>query len=58
MTDFANRVNPFADTPARRLRCSRCGNRQVSFVIQPDTRPPAMRESEGAWPETYVGLPD
>jgi hypothetical protein len=31
----------------RRLRCSRCGNRQVSIVLQPDTRPPAVRESDG-----------
>jgi hypothetical protein len=30
---------------ARRLRCSRCGNRQVGIMLQPDTRPPAVRES-------------
>jgi hypothetical protein len=31
----------------RRLRCSRCGNRQVGIVIQPDTRSAAPREHEG-----------
>jgi hypothetical protein len=41
----------------RRLRCSRCGNRQVSIVLQPDTRPPAVWESEGPRPETRAGLP-
>src|SRR3954467_5207755 len=35
----------------RRLRCSRCGGRHVSIVLQPDTRPPAVRESEGPRPE-------
>jgi hypothetical protein len=42
----------------RRLRCSRCGNRQVGIVIQPDTRPPEMREREGPRPETRAGLSD
>jgi len=42
----------------RRLRCSRCGNRQVGIVLQPDTRPPEMRASEGPRPETRAGLPD
>ena len=37
---------------AQRLRCSRCGGRKVGIVLQPDTRPPAVRESEGPWPET------
>jgi hypothetical protein len=40
------------------LRCSRCGNRQVGIVLQPDTRPPEMREREGPRPETRAGLPD
>jgi DNA-directed RNA polymerase subunit RPC12/RpoP len=42
----------------RRLRCSRCGSRRVSIVIQPDTRPQAVRESERARPETRAGLTD
>jgi hypothetical protein len=32
----------------RRLRCSRCGNRQVGVTVHPDTRPPERR----------AGLPD
>jgi hypothetical protein len=43
---------------ARRLRCSRCGGRQVGIVLQPGTRPPAVRESEGPRPETRAGLPE
>ncbi|MFC7478471.1 hypothetical protein ACFQS7_29395 [Dankookia sp. GCM10030260] len=39
----------------RRLRCSRCGNRQVGVTVHPDTRPPEMRESEGPRPETRAG---
>ena len=42
----------------RRLRCIQCGGRHVSIVIQPDTRPPAVRESEGPRLETRAGLPD
>jgi hypothetical protein len=42
----------------RRLRCSQCGNRQVGIVLQPDTRPAEVRESEGPRPETWAGLPD
>jgi hypothetical protein len=42
----------------RRMRCSRCGNRQVGIVLQPDTRPPEIRESEGPRPETRAGPPD
>ena len=42
----------------RRLRCSRCGNRQVGIVLQPDTRPPEVRQSMGPLPETRTGLPD
>ena len=42
----------------RRLRCSRCGNRQVGIVLQPDTRPPEMQERDGPRPETRAGLPD
>lgn len=42
----------------RRLRCSRCGNRQVGIVIQPDTRSQETREREGPAPETRAGLPD
>jgi hypothetical protein len=43
---------------ARRLRCSRCGGRRVGIVVAPDTRPPAVRESDGPRPETRAGLPD
>jgi hypothetical protein len=43
---------------AQRLRCSQCGNRQVGIVLQPDTRPPEMREREGPRPETRGGLTD
>ena len=42
----------------RRLRCSRCGNRQVGIVLQPDTRPPEVRQSMGPQPETRAGVPD
>jgi hypothetical protein len=42
----------------RRLRCSRCGGRQVGVTVQPDTRPPELRESDGPRPETRAGLPD
>ena len=40
-----------------RLWCSRCGNRRVSIVLQPDTRPAWLREREGPRPETRAGLP-
>ena len=43
---------------ARRLRCSRCGNRQVGIVLQPDTRPPEVRQRMGPLPETRAGLGD
>jgi hypothetical protein len=42
----------------RRLRCSRCGGRRVSIVIQPDTRPPTVRESERPRAETRAGMPE
>ena len=42
----------------RRLRCSRCGGRQVSIVLQPDTRPPAVRESEGRGRKRGPGSPN
>ena len=41
----------------QRLRCSRCGGRRVSIVMQPDTRSPAVRESKGPRPETRAGIP-
>ena len=40
----------------RRLRCSQCVGRRVSIVLQPDTRPPAVRKSEGPRPETRAGM--
>ena len=42
----------------QRLRCSQCSNRQVGIVLQPDTRPPEVRQSKGPQPETQAGLPD
>jgi hypothetical protein len=42
----------------RRLRCSQCGNRQVGITVQPDTRPPEVREREGPRPETWAGMAD
>jgi hypothetical protein len=43
---------------SRHLRCSRCGNRQVGIVLQPDTRPAEIQANEGPRPETQAGLPD
>ena len=43
---------------ARRLRCSRCGNRQVGVTVHPDVRPAEMQEREGPRPETRAGLPE
>ena len=45
------------DQPERRLRCSRCGNRQVGVTVHPDTRPHEIQASEGPRPETRAGLP-
>ena len=42
----------------RRLRCSQCGNRQVGIVLQPDTRPPEVRQRMGPLLETRAGMPD
>ena len=42
----------------RRLRCSRCGNRQVGVTVHPDTRSHEICESDGPRPETRAGLPD
>jgi hypothetical protein len=42
----------------QRLRCSRCGNRQVGVTVHPDTRPHEMQERDGPAPETRAGLPD
>jgi hypothetical protein len=43
---------------AQRMRCSRCGNRQVGVTVHPDTRPHEMQERDGPGPETRAGLPD
>jgi hypothetical protein len=43
---------------AQRLRCSRCGNRQVGVTVHPDTRPHEMQERDGPRPETRAGMPD
>lgn len=40
----------------QRLQCSRCGNRQVGIVLQSDTCPLEIRESEGPRPEARAGL--
>ena len=36
----------------RRLRCRQCGERQVSFLISPDTRPADVRLADGPLPQT------
>jgi hypothetical protein len=41
----------------RRMRCSRCGNRQVGVTVHPDTRPHETQERDGPAPETRAGLP-
>ena len=40
----------------QRLRCSRCGSRQVGIVVQPDTRTAEAIERGGPAPETRAGL--
>ena len=42
----------------RRLRCSRCGKRQIGVTVQPDTRTAEAIERNGPAPETRAGLPD
>jgi len=42
----------------RRLRCSRCGKRQIGVTVQPDTRRAEAIERNGPAPETRAGLPD
>jgi hypothetical protein len=41
----------------RRMRCSRCGNRQVGVTVHPDTCPHEVQASEGPRGETRTGLP-
>ena len=43
--------------PGQRLRCSRCGNRQVGVTVQPDTRTAEAIEHDGPAPEMWAGLP-
>jgi hypothetical protein len=40
----------------RRMRCSRCGNRQVGVTVHPDVRPAEIQASEGPRPETRAGF--
>jgi hypothetical protein len=40
---------------ARRLRCCRCGNRQIGVTVQPDTRTAEVIERDGPAPETQLG---
>jgi hypothetical protein len=40
----------------RRLRCSRCGNRQIGVTVQPDTRTAEAIERDGPAPETRAGF--
>src|SRR3954452_2845140 len=40
----------------QRLRCSRCGNRQVGVTVQPDTRTAEAIERDGPAPETRAGM--
>ena len=42
----------------QRLRCSRCGNRQIGVTVQPDTRTAEVIERNGPAPETRARLPD
>jgi hypothetical protein len=42
----------------RRLRCSRCGNRQVGVTVYPVTRPHKTQERDGPRPETLAELPE
>jgi hypothetical protein len=42
----------------RRLRCSRCNNRQVGVMVQPDTRLHETQKCDGPRPETRAGLTD
>ena len=42
----------------RRLRCRQCGNRQVSVMVQPDTRPYETQKRDGPRAETRAGMPD
>jgi hypothetical protein len=42
----------------QRLRCSRCGNRQIGVTVQPDTRTAEAIERNGPAPETRAGLPE
>ena len=39
----------------RRLRCSRCGNRQIGVTVQPDTRTTEVIERDGPARETQLG---
>ena len=40
----------------QRLRCSRCGNRQIGVTVQPDTRTAEAIERNGPAPETRARL--
>lgn len=42
----------------RRLKCNRCGNRQIGITVQPDTRTAGAFERNGPAPETRAELPD
>ena len=39
----------------RRLRCSRCSNRQIGVTVQPDTRTAEVIERDGPAPEAQLG---
>ena len=43
---------------AQRLRCSRCGNRQVGVTVHPDTRTAEVIERDGPAPEMRAGMPE
>ena len=40
---------------SQRLRCSRCGNRQIGVTVQPDTRTAEAIERDGPTRETQLG---
>ena len=42
----------------QRLKCTRCGNRQIGVTVQPDTRTADAIKRNGPAPETRAGLPE
>jgi hypothetical protein len=55
---FMESANATVGQLERRLKCSRCGNRQIGITVQPDTRTAGAIERNGPAPETRAGLPE